>query len=130
MVNSTNAKLNKKENKKILKKNKSSFFDDNNYGFNNTFSPSYKKRKIFSNKNQEKFDNITYINDSNPKDISEKYGLYNFKTKQTPLSGKSEGLTITNFGAIIYNNSIFRNRNISNFLYNNQSLPLIYSSKY
>ena len=35
-----------------------------------------------------------------------------------------------NFGAIIYNNSIFRSRGISNFVYNNQSLPFIYESKY
>ena len=57
-------------------------------------------------------------------------GTIELKTKQSPKSGKSTGLTITNFGAIIYNNSIFRNKNISNFLHNNQVLPFIYSSKY
>ena len=101
----------------------------NDTNFNKTFSPSFNNKNIILNKKKENIENKN-TNIYNPKKISEEYGLYNFKTKQSPLSGKSTGLTITNFGAIIYNNSIFRNKNISNFLYNNQSLPLIYSSKY
>ena len=128
MANS-NAKLKKKEsNNYKIKKNL--FFDENKNRFNKTFSPSFKAKKLISNKIQENIENDINIRDNNPKKKSEDYGLYNFKTKQTPLSGKSTGMTITNFGAIIYNNSIYRNKNISNFLYNNQILPLIYSSKY
>ena len=128
MANS-NTKLKKKEsNNYKIKKNL--FFDENKNRFNKTFSPSFKAKKLISNKIQENIENDINIRDNNPKKKSEDYGLYNFKTKQTPLSGKSTGMTITNFGAIIYNNSIYRNKNISNFLYNNQILPLIYSSKY
>ena len=127
-MNDTNYKIIKKDKDNILIK-KNSFFGRTKSNFNKTFSPSFNNKNIILNKKKENIENKN-TNIYNPKKISEEYGLYNFKTKQSPLSGKSTGLTITNFGAIIYNNSIFRNKNISNFLYNNQSLPLIYSSKY
>ena len=96
--------------------------------FNKTINPSLNNANIISNKNLENIENI--MNNKNIKKAGENKELFELKTKQSPKSGKSTGLTITNFGAIIYNNSIFRNKNISNFLHNNQVLPFIYSSKY
>lgn len=126
-MNNTNYKQNSNQNNHILIKT-NSFFEKNNKDFSKTFYPSFNQKKIISNTIFEKKENNNII--SNQKKSYEDFGLYNFKTKQCPLSGKSSGLTITNFGAIIYNNSIFRNKKISNFLYNNQSLPSIYSIKY
>lgn len=126
-MNNTNYKQNSNQNNHILIKT-NSFFEKNNKGFSKTFYPSFNQKRIISNTIFEKKENNNII--SNQKKSYEDFGLYNFKTKQCPLSGKSSGLTITNFGAIIYNNSIFRNKKISNFLYNNQSLPSIYSIKY
>lgn len=124
-MNDANYRMNKTGKDYILIK-KNSFFGDNK-DFNKTFGPSLKNQRMISDKKTE---NIEKNSISNRNKIAEDYGLYNFQTKQMPLSGKSQGLTITNFGAIIYNNSIFRNKGISNFLYDNQSLPLIYNEKY
>ena len=96
--------------------------------FNKTINPSLNNANIISNKNLANIENI--MNNKNIKKAGENKELFELKTKQSPKSGKSTGLTITNCGAIIYNNSIFRNKNISNFLHNNQVLPFIYSSKY
>ena len=103
-------------------KTKSSFFEERD--IKRVFSREGDNIKIIMNKRAKNTANNT------PKKINELEGLYNFKSKQKPKSGTSAGMTITNFGAIIYNNSIFRSRGISNFVYNNQSLPFIYESKY
>jgi len=108
----TNYKITNKGN--MNKKGKSSF--GKNKKINKTFNP-------FAN-------NAEILEENNKKQTTGLEGLYNYKTKQIPISGTSKGMTITNFGAIIYNNSIYRNKGISNLIYNSQSLPLIYNSKY
>ena len=118
-MNNTNSNLAKEENKKIH------FIENDNINMNNkSFNFSYKVKKNIINRNLDKIDN------NKSKKVAEFYGIYNSESKQLPLSGKSTGLSITNFGAIIYNNSFFRNKKISNFIHNYQSLPLIYNSKY
>ena len=118
-MNNTNSNLAKEENKKIH------VIENDNINMNNkSFNFSYKVKKNIINRNLDKID----YNKS--KKVAEFYGIYNSESKQLPLSGKSTGLSITNFGAIIYNNSFFRNKKISNFIHNYQSLPLIYNSKY
>ena len=118
-MNNTNSNLAKEENKKIH------FIENDNINMNNkSFNFSYKVKKNIINRNLDKMDN------NKSKKVAEFYGIYNSESKQLPLSGKSTGLSITNFGAIIYNNSFFRNKKISNFIHNYQSLPLIYNSKY
>ena len=71
-----------------------------------------------------------YIENDRPKKVYNLNGLFNFKSKQSPISAKSDGITITNYGGIVFNDSFFRKKTISNFLYNNVNLPIIYSSKY
>ena len=118
-MNNTNSNLAKEENKKIH------VIENDNINMNNkSFNFSYKVKKNIINRNLDKIDN------NKSKKVAEFYGIYNSESKQLPLSGKSTGLSITNFGAIIYNNSFFRNKKISNFIHNYQSLPLIYNSKY
>ena len=118
-MNNTNSNLAKEENKKIH------VIENDNININNkSFNFSYKVKKNIINRNLDKIDN------NKSKKVAEFYGIYNSESKQLPLSGKSTGLSITNFGAIIYNNSFFRNKKISNFIHNYQSLPLIYNSKY
>ena len=118
-MNNTNSNLAKEENKKIH------VMENDNINMNNkSFNFSYKVKKNIINRNLDKIDN------NKSKKVAEFYGIYNSESKQLPLSGKSTGLSITNFGAIIYNNSFFRNKKISNFIHNYQSLPLIYNSKY
>ena len=118
-MNNTNSNLAKEENKKIH------VIENDNINMNNkSFNFSYKAKKNIINRNLDKIDN------NKSKKVAEFYGIYNSESKQLPLSGKSTGLSITNFGAIIYNNSFFRNKKISNFIHNYQSLPLIYNSKY
>ena len=96
--------------------------------FKKILNHSYKDGKINTNKNFENMENDV---NNDIKKKNENSELINLKLKQTPLSCKSNGLTITNFGAIIYKNSIFRSKNISHFLHNgNQILPFIYNSKY
>ena len=96
--------------------------------FKKILNHSYKDGKMITNKN---FDSMENDVNNNIKKNNENNELINLKLKQTPLSCKSNGLTITNFGAIIYKNSIFRSKNISHFLHNgNQILPFIYNSKY
>ena len=96
--------------------------------FKKILNHSYKDGKMITNKNFENMENDV---NNDIKKKNENSELINLKLKQTPLSCKSNGLTITNFGAIIYKNSIFRSKNISHFLHNgNQILPFIYSSKY
>lgn len=118
-MNNTNSNLAKEENNKIH------VIENDNINMNNkSFNFSYKVKKNIMNRNLDKIDN------NKSKKVAEFYGIYNSESKQLPLSGKSTGLSITNFGAIIYNNSFFRNKKISNFIHNYQSLPLIYNSKY
>ena len=118
-MNNTNSNLAKEENNKIH------VIENDNINMNNkSFNFSYKVKKNIINRNLDKIDN------NKSKKVAEFYGIYNSESKQLPLSGKSTGLSITNFGAIIYNNSFFRNKKISNFIHNYQSLPLIYNSKY
>ena len=118
-MNNTNSNLAKEENKKIH------VIENDNINMNNkSFNFSYKVKKNIINRNLDTIDN------NKSKKVAEFYGIYNSESKQLPLSGKSTGLSITNFGAIIYNNSFFRNKKISNFIHNYQSLPLIYNSKY
>ena len=118
-MNNTNSNLAKEENKKIH------VIENDNINMNNkSFNFSYKVKKNIINRNLDKIDN------NKSKKVAEFYGIYNSESKQLPLSGKRTGLSITNFGAIIYNNSFFRNKKISNFIHNYQSLPLIYNSKY
>ena len=117
-INNTN-----QNNAKNNNKTKYSSYDEKN-NFIKTFNPLIKNKKAFMKKSPENVENHKSKNAFNLD------GLYNYKSKQSPISAKSDGMTITNYGGIIYNCSFFRKKNISNFLYNNSNLPIIYSSKY
>ena len=122
--NNINIDNNNQNNKNIcLNKTKNSTFEEKkNFGLK--FKPLIINKKASMNKSPE------YIENDRPKKVYNLNGLFNFKSKQSPISAKSDGITITNYGGIVFNDSFFRKKTISNFLYNNVNLPIIYSSKY
>ena len=88
--------------------------------------------KISNNKNNKVIDdtkNEIINNIKMPKlnrCLSDCDGILNIQSKQYPLSCKNNNFNITKFGAIIYNHSMFRNKNIINFIPKNYNLPLLY----
>jgi Dullard-like phosphatase family protein len=75
--------------------------------------------------------NKNEINFKNPKLIrsnSDFSSIYNLEAKKYPLSCKNNCFNITKFGAIIYNHSVFRYKNIENFVPKNYELPLMYKN--
>ena len=76
--------------------------------------PNFNKRK----KNNKKI-NFNYAKNFNS------FTQSHSKTK--PISYRSEGFSFSTYGAIIYNKSIFRNKNIVNYIPKNFNLPLLYS---
>mgnify|MGYP006935976027 CR=1 FL=1 len=52
--------------------------------------------------------------------------MLNVKSANFPLSNKYKGYSLTHFGAIKYNNSIFRNKGIENYLPDYYNLPILY----
>ncbi len=87
--------------------------------------PKYKIKQYNSKKNNNIIKEILkkpYSHDNN--DIKNK-NIFKF-----PLSSRDKDISFTHYGAIIYNNSIFRNKRIENFLSNYYKLPLIYKNNY
>ena len=87
--------------------------------------PKYKIKQYNSKKNNKIIQEILkkpYSHDNN--DIKNK-NIFKF-----PLSSRDKDISFTHYGAIIYNNSIFRNKRIENFLSNYYKLPLIYKNNY
>ena len=87
--------------------------------------PKYKIKQYNSKKNNKIIQEILkkpYSHDNN--DIKNK-NIFKF-----PLSSRDKDISFTHYGAIIYNNSIFRNIRIENFLSNYYKLPLIYKNNY
>ena len=85
----------------------------------------YKIQQYNSKKNNNIIKEILkkpYSHDNN--DIKNK-NIFKF-----PLSSRDKDISFTHYGAIIYNNSIFRNKRIENFLSNYYKLPLIYKNNY
>ena len=115
--------INRNNNNICQNKTKNSTFEEKK-NFGKTFNPLMINKKIFMNKS------LGYFENDRPKKVYDLNGLFNFKSKQAPISAKSDGITITNYGGIVFNDSFFRKKSISNFLYNNVNLPIIYSSKY
>ena len=114
---------NQNNNNNFINNTKNSTFEEKK-NFGKAFKPLIINKKAFMKQSQE------YIENYKPKKVYNLNGLYNFKSKQAPISAKSDGITITNYGGIVFNDSFFRKKTISNFLYNNVNLPIIYSSKY
>ena len=54
--------------------------------------------------------------------------IYNLESKKYPLSCKNNSFNVTKFGAIIYNNSMFRNKNLENFVPKYYELPIMYKN--
>ena len=116
-----------------LRNVKNNFFSDinKNKEFSNTAYPTlfskYKENKVIINNNKKENKNkikLSKLNRSN----SDFSGIFNMESKQYPLSCKNNCFNITKFGAIIYNHSMFRNKNIVNFVPNNCNLPLMYKN--
>ena len=101
---------------------------------NKDFNPKGNLSKISNNKNNKIIDdakNETTNNIKMPKlnkCLSDCNGILNIQSKQYPLSCKNNNFNITKFGAIIYNHSMFRNKNIINFIPKNYNLPLLYKN--
>ena len=88
---------------------------------NTAYPAFFSKYKI--NKNEINFKNPKLIRSNS--DFS---SIYNLEAKKYPLSCKNNCFNITKFGAIIYNHSVFRNKNIENFVPKNYELPLMYNN--
>ena len=117
-----------------LRNVKNNFLSDinkNNKEFSNTAYPTlfskYKENKIIINNNKKDNNSkikLSKLNRSN----SDFSSIFNMEAKQYPLSCKNNCFNITKFGAIIYNHSMFRNKNIVNFVPKNYNLPLMYKN--
>ena len=104
---------------------------------NGNFLKNINKTKDFSRTKNSFIRNNQVINDSKieinnniKSKLSRSYSDFNginFQAKQYPLSFKNNDFNITKFGAIIYNHSMFRNKNILNFVPKNYNLPLLYN---
>ena len=87
-------------------------------------------KNSFIRNNQVINDSKNEINNNIKSKLSRSYSDFNginFQAKQYPLSCKNNDFNITKFGAIIYNHSMFRTKNIVNFLPKNYNLPLLYN---
>ena len=94
---------------------------------NISFSPLLPKFKI-QRPNNKKSNNINKIKLKKISFNDNKEVNNGFKIKQYPLSTKNKDFSITHYGAIIYKNSILRNKGIENFLPQYYNLPMIYSN--
>ena len=121
--NIINNNTNQNNNNNFIKKTKNSSYEEKN-NLVKTFNSLIINKKSIMNKIPECIEN------EKPKKFYNLTGLYNFKSKQSPISAKSDGITITRYGGIVFNDSFFRKKGISNFLYNKVNLPIIYSYKY
>ena len=107
------------------KSNSSKKNNDNYFGRNNkVFRAFFPKYKISETKKNKKINIIAKkIKKTNDADFKT---MISVKTANFPLSNKYKGYSITHFGAIKYNNSIFRNKGIENYLPEYYNLPILY----
>ena len=122
-----NTKLIKDNNNKNIsslleKKNNSSLKSIKSENINNiSFSPLLPKFRI------KRYNKKNYFDKTKKKKKSpNKYK--DIKLKYCPLFDKNDYISIIHYGGIKYNNSIFRNKGIDNFLPNYYSLPLLYKN--
>ena len=100
--------------------------NDNYIGRNNLLLNSlFPKYKKIDTKKHEKININEKIEKSKETDFSTNSMI---RIEKLPLSNKNKGYSITNFGAIKYNNSIFRNKGIANYLPQYYNLPLLYQN--
>ena len=93
---------------------------------NMAFSPLLPKFKIRDKNNtKNKSYNKIILKEKPNNDLN---AIKSIKLKKFPLSNKNRCYSITHFGAIIYNNSIFRNKGIERFLPQYDNLPLLYNN--
>lgn len=113
----------------ILKRDK---YLNNIYNKNNDIYNKEYKSLLSNHKDNHSIKDTKKENHKNNKisilkrNFSNFNGIINFQAKQYPLSCKNNNFNITKYGAIIYNHSMFRNKNIVNFLPKNYNLPLLY----
>jgi hypothetical protein len=107
------------------KSNSSKKYNNNYFGRNNKiFRAFFPKYKISETKKNKKINIIEKkIEKTNDADFKT---MLNIKSANFPLSNKYKGYSITHFGAIKYNNSIFRNKGIENYLPDYYNLPILY----
>lgn len=99
---------------------------DNYIGRNNLLLNSLlPKYKINDTKKHEKININEKIEKSKETEFSTNSMI---RIEKLPLSNKKKGYSITHFGAIKYNNSIFRNKGIANYLPQYYNLPLLYQN--
>ena len=93
---------------------------------NMAFSPLLPKFKIRDKKNiKNKSYNKILLKEKPNNDLN---AITRIKLNKFPLSNKNRCYSITHFGAIVYNNSIFRNKGIERFLPQYDKLPLLYNN--
>ena len=115
--------------------NKKVLFSDNNiknyHSLNNIHSSRNSNKKSLSSfsKSRKEFGNKKYTNvfKINRKHIND-FNVKSNSQKKLSLPNKDKEFSITHFGAIIYNNSIFRNKGIEHFLSDYYNLPLLYNN--
>ena len=118
--NILNANYMSDNNSHSSKKYNNNFFCRNNKIFR-AFFPKYKISETKKNKK------INIIAKKMKKTIDADFKtMISVKTANFPLSNKYKGYSITHFGAIKYNNSIFRNKGIENYLPEYYNLPILY----
>lgn len=103
-----------------IKSNKNKEFSKTSYASFFSSSKNDKSANVDKNENENKIKRRK-LNKTNS-------AIYRLQPKQFPLSCKNRGFTITQFGAIIYNHSMFRNKNIVNLLPKYYNLPLLYNN--
>ena len=130
-MNKTSYEVKDNKNKILNYKNNLFIKLNKNKEFNKTVYASF-----FSNSKNDKSSNVDKNENENENKIKIKKrklykansAIYRLQPKQFPLSCKNSGFTITQFGAIIYNQSMFRNKNIVNLLPKYYNLPLLYNN--
>jgi hypothetical protein len=122
-------------NKKIIKIDKNKTIVNPRICLKNKFLLENLNKKRESNETMfSKFDFLINKNandnkiNKNKKRLKSTNLIYRIQQKQYSLSCKSSAFTITQHGGIIYNNSMFRNKNIVYLLPNNYNLPLLYKN--
>ena len=136
IMNKTTSQIqkNKNENKRKnynnsvkLKNHNISMINIRSYGnpentvYNNILLNVKSKNKGINEKNIKKIIDKKYFNDSH-KNKSPNLKLFS-------MPNRNGSYSITHFGGIIYNNSLYRNKSIENFLPNYCNLPLLYNKK-
>ena len=124
-LNNSNKKSLNSLNNNILFKSIPSERSPNNISFS-PLLPKFKTSRAINEKNKNIYINKLKLKKICFNDFKEpNNGL---KIKQYPLSTKNKDFTITHYGAIIYKNSILRNKAIENLLPQYYNLPILYNN--